>query len=200
MLGFFDHTGQISSGCSSLLKNDGILLTCILQSCSFQFVQSFIVELAFLEQEQHHVLALGVATFGAAMFALYANVSRLFSGIGSWRQISIQWTSLHSWRNQGNFRVKLQEGCGTATEKPKVRTFSVGRLWLFSLLNHMWSIRSFQRPQLPAAMVRYQVMVPEGRQKAVCKGVFGMLMLDTATMSSLSLIDGFGDALEMCSS
>ena len=39
------------------------------------------------------------------------------------------------------------------------------------------------------AMVRYQVMVPEGRQKAVCKGVFGMLMLDTATMSSLSLME-----------
>ncbi len=38
-------------------------------------------------------------------------------------------------------------------------------------------------------MVRYQVMVPEGRQKAVCKGVFGMLMLDTATMSSLSLME-----------
>ena len=36
---------------------------------------------------------------------------------------------------------------------------------------------------------RYQVMVPEGRQKAVCKGVFGMLMLDTATMSSLSLME-----------
>lgn len=61
--------------------NDGILSTCILQSCSFQFVQSFIVEVAFLE-ERHHVLALGVATFGAAMFALYANVSRLFSCTG----------------------------------------------------------------------------------------------------------------------
>lgn len=38
---------------------------------------SFIVEVAFLEQEQHYVLALGVATFGAAMFTLYANVSWL---------------------------------------------------------------------------------------------------------------------------
>eukprot|EP00434_Breviolum_minutum_P005962 symbB.v1.2.005258.t1/scaffold304.1/size234131/17 len=54
-----------------------------------------------------------------------------------------------------------------------------------NIMSLLWVSLRLELPCSPF-MPMYQVMVPEGRQKAVCKGVFGMLMLDTATMSVLN--------------
>ncbi|CAJ1390071.1 unnamed protein product [Effrenium voratum] len=52
------------------------------------------------------------------------------------------------------------------------------------IMSMLWVSLRLELPCSPF-MPMYQVMVPEGSSEVVCKGVFGMLMLNTATMSVL---------------
>ncbi|CAK9036520.1 unnamed protein product [Durusdinium trenchii] len=53
------------------------------------------------------------------------------------------------------------------------------------IMSLLWVSLRLELPCSPF-MPMYQVMVPEGSTTPVCKGVFGMLMLNTATMSVLN--------------
>ena len=49
-----------------------------------------------------------------------------------------------------------------------------------------WQTYASLNSQAHCFNLRYQTMIPDGGNTPVCKGIFGMLMLNTSTMSSLA--------------